>query len=89
MTMDRTLKVHGGLLRSRSVLTRTERIEKLTEEGKFDPEANSPFGLPKVKIRQSKVGTKSKKAEEATEAVEGEGAADATATETSEEKPKK
>ena len=89
MTMDRTLKVHGGLLRSRSVLTRTERIEKLTEEGKFDPEANSPFGLPKVKIRQSKVGTKSKKAEEAIEPVEGEVQTEDSTTETSEEKPKK
>ncbi|HET6427664.1 MAG TPA: small basic protein [Phycisphaerae bacterium] len=64
MTMDRTLKTHGGLVRARSVLTRTERIQRLTEEGKFDLEADNPLGLPKVKIRHSKAGTKSKKAAE-------------------------
>ena len=73
MTMDRTLKQHGGLIRTRSVLTRAERIEQLVEEGKFDPEQDNPFGLPKVKVRHSKAGTKSKKAEEAAPA-EGEGA---------------
>ena len=67
MTMDRTLKVHGGLARARSVLTRAERIARLTEEGKFDPDQDSPLGLPKVRVRQSKAGTKSKKAEEPTE----------------------
>jgi len=73
MTMDRTLKVHGGLLRSRSVLTRAERIAQLTEEDKFDPEKDSPLGLPKVRVRHSKAGTKSKKAAEEipVEAVEG------------------
>lgn len=76
MTMDRTLKQHGGLLRVRSVLTRAERIAQLTEEGKFDPEADSPLGLPKVRVRHSKAGTKQKKAE--VEVEEGaEGAAEA------------
>jgi len=72
MSMDRTLRLHGGLLRTRSVLTRAERIAQLTEEGKFDPAKNSPLGLPKVKVRHSKAGTKTKKAEEvAPEAAEG------------------
>jgi len=78
MTMDRTLKVHGGLVRARSVLTRAERIAWLTEEGKFDPDEDSPLGLPKVKVRHSKAGTKTKKAEEPKveeEAAEGEGEA--------------
>jgi small basic protein (TIGR04137 family) len=64
MTIDRTLKVSGGMLRTRSVLTRAERIEFLKEEGKFDPEADSVLGLPKVRIRHSKAGSKSKKVEE-------------------------
>jgi small basic protein (TIGR04137 family) len=64
MTVDRTLKVSGGLLRTRSVLTRAERIARLTEEGKFDPEDDSPLGLPKVRVRHSRAGTKTKKAEE-------------------------
>ena len=65
MTMDRTLKVHGGLIRTRSVLSRAERIARLTEEGKFDPEKDSPLGLVKTRVRVSKAGTKSKKVEEA------------------------
>ncbi len=74
MTMDRTLKSHGGLAGARSVLTRAERILQMTEEGKFDPLKNSPFGLPKVKVKHSRAGTKSKKAAEETAA---EGAAPA------------
>jgi len=64
MSMDRTLKTHGGLIRVRSVLSRTERIAQLAEEGKFDPEKNCPFGLPKVRVKHSKAGTKTKKAAE-------------------------
>ena len=64
MTIDRTLRVSGGLLRTRSVLTRAERIASLMDEGKFDPEEDSPLGLPKVRVRHSRAGTKSKKAEE-------------------------
>jgi len=64
MTMDRTLKTHGGLTRTRSVLTRTERIAQLVEAGKFDPEKDSPLALPKIKLRHSKAGTKTKKVEE-------------------------
>ena len=63
MSMDRTLKMHGGLLRARSVLTRAERIERLIDNGEFDPEKDNPYGLPKTKVRHSKAGTKSKKAE--------------------------
>lgn len=62
MTMDRTLKPHGGLTGSRAVLSRSERIAKLIDEGKFDPATDSPLGLPKVRVRHSKAGTKTKKA---------------------------
>ncbi len=65
MTLDRSLKISGGLVRTRSVLTRAERIEKLMEEGQFDPETDSPLGLPKVRIKHSKAGTKTKKEEKA------------------------
>ena len=74
MTMDRTLKVHGGLVGRRSVLTRAERIARLVEEEKFNLEADSPLGLPKVRIRSSKAGTKTKKAEEPKPAEAAEGA---------------
>ena len=74
MTLDRSLKVHGGLVRTRSVLTRAERIAQLTDEGKFDPAVHCPLGLPKVKVKHSKAGTKSKKEEKPAEGAEGEAA---------------
>ncbi len=81
MSIDRTLRVHVGMLRTRSVLTRAERITQLAEEGKFDPDSDSPLGLPKVRVRRSKVGSKSKKAAvEETPATEGGEAAEGTET---------
>jgi small basic protein (TIGR04137 family) len=89
MSLDRSLKIHGGLARSRSVLTRAERIQRLIDEGKFDPEQDSPLGLPKVRVRHSKAGTKTKKAvEEAPVAAEeeaAEGAEPAAGAETARE----
>jgi small basic protein (TIGR04137 family) len=74
MTLDRTLKQHGGVARARSVLTRTERIARLIDEEKFDSETDSPLGLPKTKVRHSRAGMKSKKADpEAAEAAAAEG----------------
>ena len=61
MSIDRSLKVSSALARTRSVLTRAERIAQLTDEGKFDPQSNSPMGLPKVRVRRSKAGAKAKK----------------------------
>ncbi|MBT3199612.1 MAG: small basic protein [Phycisphaerales bacterium] len=75
MSLDRTLKLDGGLTGSRSVLSRAERIARLAEEGKFDPEKDNPLGLPKVKVRHSRAGTKAKKE------VATEDEADATAAE--------
>jgi len=72
MSLDRTLKLSGALSGSRSVLTRAERIARLTDEGAFDPESDSPLGLPKVKVRHSRAGTKSKKEAPTEETAEGE-----------------
>ncbi len=79
MTMDRTLKQHGGLIRTRSVLTRAERIREMIEEEKFDPEKDNPLGLPKLRVRHSKVGTKKKK-EKAEEEVAPEAGAETPET---------
>ena len=80
MTLDRSLKISGGLVRTRSVLTRAERIEELTEQGKFDPEKDSPLGLAKVRVKHSKAGMKSKKEEKPVEDVaEAEGGEQAAA----------
>ncbi|MDP6635730.1 MAG: small basic protein [Phycisphaerae bacterium] len=81
MSLDRTLKLKGGLSGSRSVLSRAERIERLTNEGKFDPEKDNPLGLPKVKVRHSRAGTKSKKEAPTEEVAAEEGAEETTAEE--------
>jgi small basic protein (TIGR04137 family) len=48
MSIDKSLVSKGKLVRHRSVLTRTERIQHLTDEGLWD-EKKSVYGLPKVK----------------------------------------
>lgn len=70
MTLDRSLRIGGAMARQRSVLSRAERIAKLAEEGKFDPEADSPMGLPKVLVKHSKAGQKAKKEEKPEEGAE-------------------
>ncbi|MCP4887145.1 small basic protein [Rubripirellula sp.] len=58
MTMDQSLKVKAGAIRSRNVLTRAERIARLKELDRFDEE-NSVVGMPKVRVM--KVSLKKKK----------------------------
>ncbi len=58
MTMDRSLKVQAGAIKSRNVLTRAERIARLKEIDKFDEE-KSVVGMPKVRV--VKVSLKKKK----------------------------
>lgn len=70
MSMDRSLKSSGGLVRHRNVLSRVERIAVLEDEGKFSVEQDTVFGLPKVAHRKSTAGKKEKK-----EKLEGEVAA--------------
>ena len=60
MTLDRSLKNRGGMSGRRSVLTRTERIQKMMEEGNFDPETDKPTGLPKYRTVLVKTGKKKK-----------------------------
>ncbi len=58
MTMDRSLKVQAGAIKSRNVLTRAERIARLKELDRFD-ENRSIVGMPKVRVM--KVSLKKKK----------------------------
>jgi small basic protein (TIGR04137 family) len=69
MSIDRSLKSGGGLVRHRNVLTRAERLARLSAEERRKEE-DSVFGLPKVANRNVKVGKKSKSKKE--EAKEGE-----------------
>ena len=59
MSLDKSLKIAGGLQRHRNVLSRAERINILQDEDRWD-ESKSVFGLPKVKHRKSAAGHKAK-----------------------------
>jgi small basic protein (TIGR04137 family) len=67
MSVHRSLKSRDRLKRQRSVLSRTERIEALAAEEKWQ-EGDSVFGLPKVRVFKTKRRIKVKKEKE------GEGA---------------
>lgn len=58
MTIDKSLKVRSGGMRSRNVLTRAERLEKLRQADRWS-EGDSVLGLPKVRVQ--KISLKKKK----------------------------
>ena len=65
MSLHRSLKTKSGALNQhRNVLTRAERIAKLTEEERFEVGKNNALGLVKVRSIQIAAGKKPKKAEE-------------------------
>jgi small basic protein (TIGR04137 family) len=65
MSLHRSLKTKPSALNQhRNVLTRAERITKLTEEGRFTADSKSPLGLAKVASRQIVTGKKKKEKEE-------------------------
>ena len=63
ITMDKSLRVRQGLVRSRSVLTRAERIERLRKADRWQ-EGDSPFGLSKVRVYKMAMKKKKKKKKE-------------------------
>ncbi len=67
MSLDPSLKIGGGMAGHRNVLTRAERISKLTELGEFKSSGVKALGLRKVANRKVSAGGKSKKKDEATE----------------------
>ncbi len=65
MSMHRSLKTQSGALNEhRNVLTRAERIVRLTEQDRFVVDEDSPLYLPKVANRAVNTGKKKKAAEE-------------------------
>ena len=76
MSVDHSLKIKGTLSRHRNVLTRTERIEKLKDEERWN-DGDSLLGLPKVAHRKSRAGRKTATAEAAKETAAEQGAAQA------------
>jgi small basic protein (TIGR04137 family) len=67
MTMDKSLRIRRGLLRSRSVLTRAERLTLLIDGDRWK-DGDSPLGLPKVRVYKMAIKKKKKKKEEEGEA---------------------
>lgn len=63
MTIDKSLKVKRGAAGSRSVLTRVERLNQLKQSERWS-EGESPFGIPKVRVRKLQMKKKKKKKEE-------------------------
>lgn len=74
MSIDRSLKLKGALVRHRNVLTRAERLLRLKDEEKWE-DGNSVFGLSKVANRKVAVTKKKEKAAAAEGAVAAPGAA--------------
>jgi small basic protein (TIGR04137 family) len=62
MSLHKSLVTSGKLGRTRNVLTRAERIERLKEEGRF-VEGDVVYGLPKVRTIAVSIGKKKKKKE--------------------------
>ena len=58
MTIDKSLKVKAGMTRARNVLTRAERLTKLSENDRWS-EGDPVLGLPKVRVQ--KISLKKKK----------------------------
>ncbi len=68
MSLHRSLQLGSQLTRSRSVLTRWERLQRLRQDGKWET-GQDIFGLPKVKtLVIKKAPKKAKKVEEGAEA---------------------
>ena len=81
MSLHKSLKNKGQLVRIRNVLNRSERIEILMRDGRWVEDDDSPFGLPKVRVIKIKKRTKDKKqADDGVEATE-EGAEATESTE--------
>jgi small basic protein (TIGR04137 family) len=72
MTIDKSLKVKGSMIKVRNVLTRGERLQKLQEAERFG-EGSSPLGLPKVRVVKLSLKKKKKvkKEDDATTTTKG------------------
>ncbi len=58
MTLDKSLKVSGGAIKTRNVLTRVERLKRLKELDRWS-EGDPVMGMPKTRV--AKISLKKKK----------------------------
>jgi small basic protein (TIGR04137 family) len=64
MTLDKSLKVSGGAIKTRNVLTRVERIKRLKELERWS-EGDPVLGIPKTRVMKVSLKKKKKVKEEA------------------------
>jgi len=50
MSLDRSLKISGGTAKVRSVLSRAERVAKMTTDKKIDTAKHGALGIPKTRV---------------------------------------
>ena len=79
MTIDKSLKVKAGMMRTRNVLTRAERLEKLKQADRWS-EGDSVLGMPKVRVQKLSLKKKKKVKKEEEETTEGGDAADSASS---------
>ena len=60
MTIDKSLRRSGRLVRSRNVLQRAERIDVMKDRDQWQ-EGQSPLGIPKTRVVKTVLGKKKKK----------------------------
>lgn len=53
MSIDRSLKIKGGLAKTRSVHTRAERVAKMAGDKKLDMNKSGALGLPKTRVSKA------------------------------------
>lgn len=58
MTLDKSLKVRAGAIKTRNVMTRAERIKRLQDLDKWGPDS---IVLGMAKVRVPKISLKKKK----------------------------
>lgn len=66
MTIDKSLKIKAGSVKTRNVLTRAERIEKLKNDERWS-EGDPVLGIPKVRVVKISMKKKKKVKKEETE----------------------
>ena len=63
MTLDKSLKVSGGAIKARNVLTRVERLKRLKELDRWS-EGDPVLGIPKTRVVKISLKKKKKVKEE-------------------------
>lgn len=63
MTIDKSLKIKAGSAKTRNVLTRPERLQKLIADDRWS-EGDKVYGMPKVRVAKLAMKKKKKVKEE-------------------------